>query len=240
MRDLTIYTDGSVYPNPNGIGGWAYVAPDFNGPGEDYVYKGWHPRTTNNRMELTAALSALGIVERGSFVTIVTDSQYVQRCFARRCWPESKPNADLGRMLLESKRDRFIEVRFVPGHSGDKYNDKAHELANEARLEGIEYEKRRKALEKNGPSIDQGFHAVRESVSRSNREMWSSYTFLDAAPAAYTPPPATPFWRTVASERNAGRVYSNTEGTYANTAGTYANAPTSTTSNSDIEMAIEF
>lgn len=142
MKEIIVYTDGSVYPNPGGMGGWAYVAPDYDSQG-DYSYSGWQPRTTNNRMELMAAINCLSIVSRGDFITIVTDSQYVQRCFARRQWPESKPNADLGHLLAESKRGRFVEVKLVAGHSGDKYNEQAHELANKARLDGLAWTKRR-------------------------------------------------------------------------------------------------
>lgn len=140
---LIIYTDGSVYPNPDGIGGWGFVCPDYD-EGNPYEYYGGHSKTTNNRMELSAAINALGIVPRGHFVTIVTDSQYVQRCMARRIWPESKPNADLGRVLEDAKRGRLIEVQMVAGHSGDKWNERAHELANKGRLEQVEYEKQRK------------------------------------------------------------------------------------------------
>jgi ribonuclease HI len=148
MKDIIIYTDGSVYPNPGGMGGWAFVAPNYHGEGEHYEYRGNNHSTTNNRMELTAALNAVSIVERGRFATIITDSQYVQRCFARRQWPDSKPNADLGRMLISNKEGRFIEVKLIPGHSGDKWNDRAHELANKARLEGLEYQKQRAAERK--------------------------------------------------------------------------------------------
>lgn len=139
---LTIYTDGSVYPNPNGIGGWGFVCPEYGETKEVYEYYGSAIQTTNNRMELTAAISALGIVPRGSFVTIVTDSQYVQRCMARKCWPESKPNADLGRCLEDAKNHRLIDVQMVAGHSGDRWNDRAHELADKARLDRVEVEKR--------------------------------------------------------------------------------------------------
>lgn len=143
MRELLIYTDGSVYPNPGGMGGWAFVAIDFYGKDKPYEHRSWKSKTTNNRMELTAAINALGLAERGEFITIVTDSQYVQRCFARNSWHPSKPNGDLGRILMDCKRGRFVEVKFVPGHSGDMWNDRAHELANKARLDGLAYEKER-------------------------------------------------------------------------------------------------
>lgn len=181
MRDLVVYTDGSVsQPNDgSGIGGWAYVCPDYEGPDQKFEYSGWTPNTTNNRMELTAAINAVSLAERGSFVTIITDSQYVQRCFARRRWPEKKPNADLGRWLMEAKHGRFVEVKFVPGHSGDKWNEHAHNLANKARLEGVEYEKRR-AEEERSPT------SPRSAYSRLEHDQWS------VEQAAPTAPPLAP------------------------------------------------
>lgn len=143
MRDLTIYTSGCI--RPDGIGGWAYVAINCNEDGTPFEYYGAETKTTNNRMELTAAINALGIVPRGKFATIVTDSQYVQRCFARRCWPDSKPNADLGRWLSEMKNGRNINIELIKGHSGNPHNDRAHELANNARLVRVATEKERAA-----------------------------------------------------------------------------------------------
>ena len=76
MRKVTIYTDGSCNPNP-GLGGWGYVVfEDRREPVEDC---GGEKQTTNNQMEITAAVMALKSLETRTEVTIYTDSQYVRK-----------------------------------------------------------------------------------------------------------------------------------------------------------------
>lgn len=133
----TVYTDGACSGNP-GPGGWAWVVPD--GP----FAAGGSPDTTNQRMELTAALEAVRAIDGP--LEVVSDSTYVVNCFRdkwwegwlRRGWKNSKKepvaNRDLWEPLIEQVRARGDEVgfRWVKGHAGDRWNDLADRLAVEA------------------------------------------------------------------------------------------------------------
>jgi len=129
-----VYTDGACKGNP-GPGGWGWVVPD--GPRSN----GGEPMTTNQRMELTAALDALRSLS-GS-VIVVSDSTYVVNCFRdgwwkgwmKRGWKNSKKepvaNRDIWEPLIELYQSRSdeIEFRWVKGHSGNEWNEVADELA---------------------------------------------------------------------------------------------------------------
>ena len=133
-----VYTDGACSGNP-GPGGWAWAVPD--GP----FASGAEPHTTNQRMEITAALEAV-IALPGS-LEVVSDSTYVVNCFRdkwyagwqRRGWRNSqgKPvaNRDLWEQLLAVVLDRGdVTFSWVKGHSGDRMNDVVDLLAVEAAL----------------------------------------------------------------------------------------------------------
>jgi ribonuclease HI len=140
-----VYTDGSCLGNP-GRGGWAWVVPDG-----DYA-SGFDPRTTNQRMEITAALEALRALLPASAggLTVISDSTYVVNCFRDRWWEgwrrrgwlnsAKKPvaNRDLWEPLLELALDPAVAVewRWVKGHSGDTYNDLVDQLAVQAATQG--------------------------------------------------------------------------------------------------------
>jgi ribonuclease HI len=142
---LVVYTDGSCLGNP-GRGGWAWAVPD--GP----YASGAEPRTTNQRMEITAALEALRALRRPSLdaIEVVSDSSYVVNCFRdgwwkgwkRRGWRNTagKPvaNRDLWEPLLELglEPDPTVTFRWVKGHSGDAWNDVVDELATTAAATG--------------------------------------------------------------------------------------------------------
>ena len=138
-----VYTDGACSGNP-GPGGWAWVIP-----GGRYR-SGSQPHTTNQRMELAAALDAVRTIE--GTVEIVSDSTYVVNCFRQgwwkgwisRGWVNSKKqpvaNRDLWEPLIEICRARPITFRWVKGHGGNEWNDIADRLAVQASMaqEGVE------------------------------------------------------------------------------------------------------
>jgi ribonuclease HI len=143
---LTVYTDGSCLGNP-GPGGWAWAVPD--GP----FASGAEPRSTNQRMEITAALEALRSLrlQAGPAGLLVTsDSTYVVNCFRDRWWAgwlrrgwrntAGKPvaNRDLWEPLIELALDPAVTISFtwVKGHSGDRWNDRVDELATTAAANG--------------------------------------------------------------------------------------------------------
>lgn len=139
MAKVVIYTDGACRGNP-GPGGWGAVLTTGD---HERTIKGAEMLTTNNRMELLAAISALETLKRPCDIELVTDSQYVRRGITewlaqwkRRNWltASRKPvaNADLWRQLEEAVRRHTIDWRWVKGHSGDPGNERADQLANEA------------------------------------------------------------------------------------------------------------
>ena len=132
---IEIYTDGACSGNP-GPGGWAAVI-DRGGAVEEIG--GRAARTTNNRMELQAALEALGRVPAGASVRIVTDSQYLlngmtswMRGWKRRGWvtAEGKPveNRDLWEALDAAAGGR-VTWEHVRGHTGHPLNERANAIA---------------------------------------------------------------------------------------------------------------
>ena len=138
--DYLIYTDGSCLINPNGPGGWAAVVIEQK-KGGGRELSGGDPSTTNNRMELTAAVQALSAVPVGATVILCTDSQYMKNGFTKNWlkgwkkngWKTSKGtpvlNQDLWRELDELYWQRHVEFRWVKGHVGIKYNERCDKLA---------------------------------------------------------------------------------------------------------------
>jgi len=134
---IEIYTDGACKGNP-GPGGWG-VLLRYNGQ-EKSLY-GAEAHTTNNRMELMAAIKALEALKRSCAVDLYTDSQYVRqgmmdwlRGWKKNGWKNSKKepvkNADLWQMLDKLAQQHTITWHWVKGHSGHKENDQVDELAN--------------------------------------------------------------------------------------------------------------
>ncbi|MGB3921663.1 MAG: ribonuclease HI [Minisyncoccia bacterium] len=132
---IEIYTDGASRGNP-GPGGWGVIILAKN---EVRELGGKEAHTTNNRMELTAAIRALEVVLE-SEITIYTDSEYVMKGMKEwiKKWQEKgwktankKPvlNQDLWQKLLDVSGDRNIEWKYVAGHSGVPLNDRADEIA---------------------------------------------------------------------------------------------------------------
>ena len=139
MSAVEIYTDGACRGNP-GPGGWGAILRSGD---HEKELKGSEPLTTNNRMELTAAIQALAALKRGCDVVLYTDSQYVRKGILEwlpqwklRDWRTSdkKPvkNVDLWQALEREIARHRIEWHWVKGHAGVPGNEHADRLANEA------------------------------------------------------------------------------------------------------------
>ena len=141
---VTVYTDGACRGNP-GPGGWAWAVPGGR------FASGADAHTTNQRMEIMAALEALrSLAAEAEHVEVVSDSTYVVKCFTDRWWQgwqrkgwknsQNKPvaNQDLWEPLIELAVAGVTPVsfRWVKGHSGDTWNDRVDELATAAAARG--------------------------------------------------------------------------------------------------------
>lgn len=141
---VRIYTDGACSPNP-GLGGWGALLISPTHPGKPRELSGAEADSTNNRMELTAAVMALKALTRPCRVELTTDSEYLQKGFTegwldrwqRNGWKTAsrKPvaNADLWRELLALSRQHDISWHWVRGHDENPYNNRCDELAVAAR-----------------------------------------------------------------------------------------------------------
>ena len=138
MKDVTINTDGACRGNP-GPGGWGALLC-YNGHRKEL--KGGEPATTNNRMELMAAISALESLREPCAIILYTDSTYVKQGLTEwlpqwraRGWRTAnrKPvkNQDLWHRLDAAAERHRVDWRWVKGHSGDPGNEAADRLASE-------------------------------------------------------------------------------------------------------------
>jgi ribonuclease HI len=137
---VEIWTDGGAKPNP-GPGGWGAIL-QFRGVEREL--SGAEPATTNNRMELTAAAEALEALKRPCRVVLHTDSEYVKngvtrwhQGWVRKNWRSSTgdpvKNMDLWQRLLAAAAKHRVEWHWVRGHAGNAMNERADELATQAR-----------------------------------------------------------------------------------------------------------
>ena len=136
MTEVVIYTDGACSGNP-GPGGWGAV---LRWNGTEKELHGGDPQTTNNRMELMAAIQALEALNRPSRVQLHTDSTYLLNgitkwiaAWQRNGWRTSarKPvkNEDLWRRLVEAMNGHEVSWLWVKGHAGEEGNERADALA---------------------------------------------------------------------------------------------------------------
>jgi len=136
---VSIWTDGGSKPNP-GPGGWGAILRYGD---RERTLSGGEAHTTNNRMELLAAISALEALSRPCAVDLHTDSQYVRggitgwmTKWKRNGWrtADKSPvkNEDLWRRLDAAAARHTINWRWVRGHAGDPMNERADALASEA------------------------------------------------------------------------------------------------------------
>jgi ribonuclease HI len=137
VTEVVVYTDGACRGNP-GPGGWGAL---LVAEGRERELFGGEALTTNNRMELTAAIRALEALKRRCRVAIYTDSQYVRNgilewvaAWKRRGWKtaDKKPvkNQDLWERLDALVADHDVEWHWVKGHAGHPGNERADALAN--------------------------------------------------------------------------------------------------------------
>jgi ribonuclease HI len=136
--EVVVYTDGACSGNP-GPGGWGAIL--FWGDKRKEL-SGGELETTNNRMELMAAIQALEALKRPCEVELHTDSQYVQKGihewihgWKRRGWKtaDGKPvkNDDLWRRLDAARLRHKVDWRWIKGHAGHEHNERADELARQ-------------------------------------------------------------------------------------------------------------
>ena len=143
MAKLFAYTDGACSGNP-GPGGWGALLRAMDGGQivKERCLSGGEANTTNNRMELLAAINALETLAKPSTLTIITDSQYVKNGvtgwihgWKRNGWRTSakKPvkNVELWQRLDEAQDRHDVTWEWVKGHAGHPENERADELARE-------------------------------------------------------------------------------------------------------------
>lgn len=137
LQTVEIFTDGACRGNP-GPGGWGAL---LRYEGHEKEIYGGERMTTNNRMELTAAIQALAALKNPCHVILTTDSEYLRRgitewihSWKQRGWKNSKKepvkNQDLWQRLEDEIKRHRIQWHWVKGHNGHPENEHADELAN--------------------------------------------------------------------------------------------------------------
>lgn len=143
---VSIYTDGAARGNPDGPGGYGtilkYVAPD--GMVHEREFSCGYKKTTNNRMELMAAIIGLEALTKPCEVELYSDSQYLVKAFnddwlsgwIKKGWKRGKnepvKNVDLWKRLLEAVKPHQVTWIWVKGHAGHEYNERCDVLATTA------------------------------------------------------------------------------------------------------------
>jgi len=142
LPQVTIYTDGSCEPNP-GAGGWAAL---LLYPDKQIPLSGAEAETTNNRMELTAAVEALHALPERSQVKMYTDSQYLKKGITEwmpgwreRNWKRKGgklANVDLWKALDQALKAHDVDWYWVKAHATSQHNNRVDQLAREAMKQG--------------------------------------------------------------------------------------------------------
>lgn len=143
---VRIYTDGSARGNPDGPGGYGCILhyTDSRGILHEREYSAGYRKTTNNRMELMAAIVGLEALTKPCEVELYSDSQYLVNAFnlgwidgwVKKGWKRSKnepvKNTDLWKRLLKAKEPHQVKFIWVKGHDGHEMNERCDALATGA------------------------------------------------------------------------------------------------------------
>lgn len=146
MMFVKIYTDGSARGNPDGPGGYGAVLEYTDSKGQLHVKElsAGYKKTTNNRMELMAAIKGLEALNRPCVVELYSDSQYMVKAFndhwidgwIKKGWKRGKnepvKNVDLWQRLLKAKAPHQVTFIWVKGHGGHPQNERCDTLATTA------------------------------------------------------------------------------------------------------------
>ena len=146
MGKVLLFTDGAARGNPDGPGGYGAVLQftDSKGQLHEKTLSAGYVRTTNNRMELMAAIAGLEALNRPCEIELYSDSQYLVNAFnqhwiegwIKKGWKRGKneevKNVDLWKRLLAAKEPHQISFFWVKGHAGHKYNERCDHLATSA------------------------------------------------------------------------------------------------------------
>lgn len=148
MKKLSVYTDGAAKGNPDGPGGYGAVIryTDARGTVHEKECSGGFARTTNNRMELMAAIAALEALNQPCEIELFSDSVYLVKAFTEHWidkwiksgWKRGKDpvkNIDLWKRLLAAAAPHRIRWNWVKGHAGHPENERCDRLASAAALQ---------------------------------------------------------------------------------------------------------
>lgn len=144
--DVKIYTDGAARGNPDGPGGYGTILIYVDAKGVEHrrEYSGGYKKTTNNRMELMAAIIGLEALTKPCIVSLYSDSQYLVKAFnehwlegwIKKGWKRGKnepvKNVDLWKRLLKAVEPHTVTFIWVKGHNGHPMNERCDVLATTA------------------------------------------------------------------------------------------------------------
>lgn len=144
--EVRIYTDGSARGNPDGPGGYGTILSYTDSKGQEHIRElsAGYKKTTNNRMELMAAIAGLEALNRPCAVKLYSDSQYLVKAFnehwldgwIKKGWKRGKnepvKNVDLWKRLLKAKEPHDVTFIWVKGHDGHEQNERCDYLATSA------------------------------------------------------------------------------------------------------------
>lgn len=146
MMLVNIYTDGAARGNPDGPGGYGTILSYIDSKGTNHIreFSQGYKKTTNNRMELMAAIVGLEALIKPCTVNLYSDSQYLVKAFnehwidgwIKKGWKRGKnepvKNVDLWKRLLAAKEKHQVTFIWVKGHDGHEQNERCDELATTA------------------------------------------------------------------------------------------------------------